>query len=801
MWKNYLKIAWRNIIRHKGYTFLNVAGLAIGIAACLVISFFIRNELGYDNYHQDADRVYRVAVDIQTSESNRVFAATCGPLAPALERDFPQVEASARLWQWHNLLVKYGEENIFYEDNYFLADPGIFDVLTVPLVKGDPKTALSRPSTLVIAEETARKYFGEEDPLGKVLEINGSEFEITGVMKNLPYNSHLDINFITSFATIENEDWFAGTLENWHSTMFYTYIKLHEHVDVPAFEEQVKTAADAYVGDIIKEWGIGYHYFLQPIKSIHLHSDLTGEAEVPGSAVNVYIFTVIAVLILLIASLNYINLTTAQSSNRAKEVGVRKVVGAAKAKIFNQFVSESLLLTAMALIFALLLVFITHPLFESLSGQTYNLSEVFTLQFIGMLIGLTFLVGMAAATYPALFLSSFRPVAVLKGGLNTVSKGASLRKVLVVGQFTISLMLIVGTIMVYRQLDFMKDQKLGFDREQMLVLPVRGGISIADRYEQVKEEFLNHSSIISLTASSDVPGKKVYNFAASLSGEEDDKGQSMYFMFVDADFLKTYGIEMLAGRPFNKELQTDAESAFLINEKAVKAFGWGTPEEAIGKKMNAGFGREGGEIIGVYKDFHYRSLQAPVEPLVLAIVPWRFNYISLKLNTMELPSTMAFVEKKWQELFPGSPYEYAFLDQEFDKQYAADEKTGRTFLVFTSIAIFIACLGLFGLATYIARQRTKEIGIRKVLGASVAGVVGMLSMDFVKLVMVAVLISTPLSYLLVSRWLENFAFRMEIGWVTFVAAGLTILVIALLTVSFQSVKAALANPVDSLRSE
>jgi putative ABC transport system permease protein len=800
MWKNHIKMALRNANRHKGYTFLNVAGLAIGMAACLVIYFFIKNELSYDNFHVNADRIYRVAVDIKTGEGNRMFAPTCGPLGPALKKDFPEVESTVRLWQQNNKLVKQGEENVFYEDNYYVVDPSIFDVFTLPLIKGDIKTALTRPYTLVIAEETAKKYFGEKNPIGKTLLVNDREFEVTGVMQKLPSNSHLKFNLMTSFATLENESWFKNDIQNWHSTMYYTYIKVARNVNIVDFKKRIKTAADAYVGNLLKEWKVAYHYFLQPVKSIHLHSDLSHEAETPGNASNVYIFTVVAGLILLIASLNYINLTTAQSSNRAKEVGVRKVVGAAKAKIFNQFVLESLLLTALALVFALILVFATTPIFESLSNHTYHLRQIFTPQFILVLLGLTFLLGMMSAIYPALFLSSFRPIMVLKGKLNTGHKGSLLRKVLVICQFAISLVLIVGTIVVYKQLDFMKVQNLGFNKEQTLVLPIRGDVSIAERLEQIKDEFRGHSSVISVTASSSIPGKGVSNFATSLLREGDNKGQSMYYLFVDDDFLKTYGIEMAAGRPFDKRKQTDAESAFLINEKAVYAFGWASPEEAIGKKMGAGFGRDG-EIIGVYKDFHYRSLHAPIEPLVLAIVPWRFNHISLRLHTTELSSAMAFVEQKWHKLFPQNPYEYSFLDEEFNKQYVTDERMGRTFLVFTGIAIFIACLGLFGLATFIARQRTKEIGIRKVLGASVAGIVGLLSKDFVKLVLIAILVATPIAWWATSMWLEDFAYRTNIQWWVFIVSGLSAVIIALFAVGWQAIRAAIADPVKSLREE
>jgi putative ABC transport system permease protein len=800
MLKNYLIIAFRNIRRHKGYTFLNVAGLAVGIASCISIFFYIRHETSYDTYHTDADRLYRVAIDIQSKADNRVFARTSAPLAGALRKDFPQVEEAVQLWQWNNQLVKYGEEKSFYEDNFFLTTPDVFKVFTIPLVKGDPGTALSRPLTVVLAEETARKYFGQEDPIGKTLDINKKQYEVTGIMAKLPYSSHLKLNMLTSVTMLQNEAWYQDEAANWHSTMFYTYIKVRENINLPLFEKQVATAANAYVGDLLKEWVVNYVFFLQPVTDIHLHSQLNGEAQVPGSAINVYILSVVAVLILLIAALNYINLTTAQATRRAKEVGVRKVVGASRTPLITQFMVESLLLTLSALLIALGLVYGLHPLFEELTGLTFRFGEMITPRFIAGLLGSTILVGIVAAAYPAFFLSAFRPAAVLKGKLNVGSRGASLRKVLVVCQFAISLMLMTGTIMVYRQLNFMKNQQLGFDQEQMLVLPVRGGNSIADKYELVKNEFLSHPAISEAATSATVPGRGVDNFAVSLIGEADDRGQSMYYMFVDFDFLQTYTIGTVAGRAFNKAIASDAENTFMINEKAVSAFGWASPEEAIGKKLQAGFGRSG-EIIGVYKDFHYQSLQAPVEPLIMAVNPGRFGYISLKVQTGDLASTMAFVEKKWQSLFPTHPHEYFFLDEEFDKQYAADEKIGRTFLVFTSIAICVACLGLFGLATFTAEQRTKEIGVRKVLGASVPNIVFLLSREFTRLVLVAFLIATPLSYLLISKWLENFASRIDVGWQVFPLTGILVLLIALLTVSYQSIRAALANPVKSLRSE
>lgn len=401
MLKNYLTIALRNIGRHKGYTFLNVAGLAIGIASCIFIYFFIRNELSYDTYHQDADRIYRVVIDVQSKADNRMFAKTSAPLAAALKKDFPQIEEAVQLWRWTNQLVKYGEEKRFYEENAYFTTSDIFNVFTIPLTKGDAKTVLSRPFTVVLAQETARKYFGNQDPIGKMLNINDKDYEVTGVMAELSGNSHLKLNMLTSLTRLATEEWYQGIATNWHSTMFYTYIKVKENIDMPLFEKQIATAANVYVADQLKDWGTAYHYFLQPVKDIYLHSNLSGEAGVPGSAMNVYILSVVAILILLIASLNYINLTTAQAANRAKEVGVRKVVGASRMPLIFQFVIESLLLTVSALLLAIGLVYVLYPFFEELSGRVFKLGPVITPQSLATLIGITLIVGIIAAAYPS----------------------------------------------------------------------------------------------------------------------------------------------------------------------------------------------------------------------------------------------------------------------------------------------------------------------------------------------------------------------------------------------------------------
>jgi putative ABC transport system permease protein len=797
MLKNYLKIALRNFQRHKGYSFINIAGFAVGMAVCLLILTYVRHELSYDKYHKDRDRVYRIAQDIRTPTSNRVFAMISPMVAPTLKADYPQVEQAGRvLIPWQSRLVRR-EDTFFYEDRFMYADPELFEVLTIPFIQGNPLKALTRPHTLVISERIALKYFGLENPLGETLEINDETFEVTGLVADSPENTHLKYDLIASMGTLR--DW--EEMSNWYSTMFYTYLKLKPNVDGEEFSRQVSSLADKHVGEQLKEMSDSYHYFLQPVSSIHLHSHLRYETEPSGNPQYVTIFSLVGLFILLIACLNFMNLSTARSANRAKEVGMRKVVGAKRIQLVGQFLGESLLVTLVSLGLAMIIAKFAIPLINDLTGIALNFDLILNPMVLAGLITGSITVGLAAGVYPALVLSAFRPIATLKGSLRRGSSDFALRNGLVVVQFSISVVLIIGTLIMARQFNFMKNQHLGFEKEQKLVLPIRGGISIQENYESVKNQFSENPFVKNATVSSSVPGRGVSNFGISLVGEEDPKNQSMFHLYFDFDFIPLYAIEMAAGRAFQKEMSTDIAGAFLINEAAVAAFGWSSPEEAIGKRLKTGFGGRVNPIIGVVKNFHYRGLQTQVEPLVMENNPLLFRYLTLSVDISDIKDTMAIVESQWKSLYPNHPFESFFLDTDFDQQYRSDEQVGKILGIFTVLGLFIACLGLLGLASFTTESRTKEIGIRKVLGASVPGIVIMLSKQFTKWVFLANIIAWPLAYYFMSKWLKNFAYRTDMNILIFILSAFLVLAVALLTVCFQSIRAATTNPADSLRYE
>ena len=797
MIKNYLKIALRNFQRHKGYSFINIAGFAIGMACCLLIFVYIRHELSYDRYHKDVDRICRIVIDIRTQTANRIFALVSPTVAPALKADYPQVEHAARAIIPSSARLVKRDAAFFYEDRFMYADQELFDIFTIPFIQGIPQEALIRPNSLVISQEMAHKYFGIANPLGKILEINQQDYEITGVVEDSPENTHMKYDLIASLETLR--DW--DEMNNWYSTMFYTYLKLKPGVNVEEFSQQVSRLADKHVGERLESGGSTYHYFLQPLARIHLHSHLRYETEPPGNPVYINIFSFVGLFILLIACLNFMNLSTARAANRAKEVGLRKVVGAQKFQLIGQFLGESLLVAFLSLGLAMVISKLAIPYLNELTGIFLNFNSLLNPGVLLSLIGGAIFVGIAAGLYPAFVLSAFRPSVTLKGTLSAGFRGFALRTVLVVVQFAISVMLIIGTLTMHKQFNFMKKQHLGFDKEQKLILPLRGGINIQENFASVKDMFSKHTSITGVTVSSTVPGRAVSNFGVDLVGEDDPKSQSMFHMYFDDDFIPDYGIEIVAGRAFQKEMKTDFMGAFLINEAAVKAFGWSRPEDALGKRLQTGYGGRVNPIIGITKDFHYRGLQSEVEPLVMEFLPWSFRYITLSIDITDLKETLAFVGSQWKSVFPGYPYEHFFLDTDFDRQYRADEQIGRIFGAFTFLGLFVACLGLLGLASFTAESRTKEIGIRKVLGASVGGIVIMLSKQFTKWVLVANCIAWPVAYYFMNRWLNNFAYRIDIGIWTFVLSGALALVIAFLTVSYQSIKAAVANPVESLRYE
>lgn len=801
MFKNYLKVALRNITRNKGYSFINLLGLTVGITCCLLIFLWVRDEVSYDTHHEDAERIFRVILDYKVENTNKVYAMTPGPLAVALKQDLPQVEEAVRLLAQTNRLVKYGELKAFYETHFYFVDPEFFDVFTIPLVKGNSSTALNRPYTVVISEKIAQKYFGQEDPIEKTLNINGRNYKVTGVAGNMSHPTHFKFNFLTSFKRIEKDD----DILRWDILGgIYTYIKVKPNIDLRKFESQVLYIADKHLTEEIKSTGEKYHFLLQPIRDIHLHSNLGGEMEPAASVIYVYIFSLVAISILFIACLNFINLSTALSGTRAKEIGVRKVVGANKSQLINQFLFETVLLTVISLVIAMVIIDIILPCYNTFVGKELRGFTLLDIPFFLILLGIATIIGIAAGSYPAFFLSSFPPVKVLKGLLKMGTKDSTTRGIFVISQFSISIMLILGTLIVYQQLNFMRNQKLGFDKEHMLVLPVRRSSSPAGNYETIKSEFAKHSSVLSTAITRGVPGRADHflDYTVSRLADSNKRAQSMNFFVVDADFLKTYNIELAAGRWFKKELTTDARSGFIINETAVKALGWPSNAKAVGQRIRASFGsNEVGEVIGVVKDFHFKSLQNIVEPMVMIIRPERFNMISLKLRSENLSGAMAFCRGKWEELFPGIPFRYFFIDEDFDRLYRSEEKLGNIFFVFTSLAIFISCMGLFGLVSFVVQKRTKETGIRKTLGATAFDIVRLLTTEFIKWVILANLISWPIAYYAMNSWLRNFAYRISIGPGIFIFSAVLSLLITFLTISYLTIKTAVANPVVALKYE
>jgi putative ABC transport system permease protein len=756
----------------------------------MLISLYVSFELSYDNYHKDADRIYRIAINRNLPGEKNISASVGFPHALYLKENFPEVEEAARIRRQGNILVET-EDKFFYENDFVYADNEIFKIFTIPFIKGNPKQALINPGTIVISEKIAKKYFGEEDPIRKTLTVNSNEFQITGIVKNPPLNTHFKYGFM---ASLDDSTLPEQVRNSYSASIAHTYLKLAPNTKTNNFTARMMNKILAGTIDFPKT----NNFFLQPLEDIHLHSHLQDELETPGNLLYLYIFSTIAVLILMIASINFINLSTARSANRAKEIGIRKVVGANRNQLINQFIGESLFTTILSIILAFIIVDISLPFFNRLVNIQVTVSNFFNLGFLFSLIFIILFSGIIAGSYPAFFLSAFKPVLILKGKLCLGTKRKTLRKIMVIGQFTISIILVISTITIYRQLNFMKNEKLGFSKEQKLIIPVHWGANISKNYETVKSEFLKHSRITGAAVSGGIPGRIYTQESYRLFNEAEDKGQQMKTLCTDKDFIPEYGIELAAGRLFFNEINTIRETEFLINETAMRALGLNSPQNAIGKKL---LGWEGGKIVGVVKDFHFQGLQQEINPLVITNFSWMFSFITLTLSTEEISRTLSYVKDKWEELFPGIPYEYYFLDEDFNRLYRSEERTGTLVGVLTLIGILVACFGLFGLASFMAEQRRKEIAIRKVHGARVPDAVSLLIKDFTKWILISNIIAWPVAYFAVNRWLQNFFYRVNLGIGIFIFTGFSVLVIALFTISYQTIKTATTNPVDYLRYE
>ena len=805
MFKNYLKIALRNLGKQRGYSFINIFGLAVGIAGCWLIFLFVSREMSYDRQFPNYERIYRVGEEIKSSASTRQFAPISFPFAPAVKAEFPEVESAARIYQTGSRLIESGEKK-FYETGLLFADPEIFDVLGLPLLEGNPAAALARPNTAVISERTALKYFGAESAVGKTLVFNSTlPIEVTGVLKNRPSASHLKAEWIFSLSTLTPDK--GREFNNWHGTEAYTYLKLRPGADAADFERRMSGLAGRHVGERLKAFGQEYRYFLQPVSDIHLKSKLLYEMEPSGNAGVLSLLSAAAAFILLIAGLNFISLSTARSVRRAREVGLRKVVGATRKQLILQLLGESVFLVVLAALTAASLTLLILRAFNRLAGTDFSPAELLSPRFLLFGAMIILLTGLGAGIYPALVLSAFKPASTLKGSFKSGRRGVRMRQAIVVGQFFATALLIIGTLMIVRQIKFMKDQDLGFVKDRMIILPIRGNPSFATRSETVKAAFLKHPSIRGAAASSSVPGRGFSNYNVRLVDQGADRNWAMYHLYLDADFIPLYRIALAAGRAFDKDISTDITTdyekppVFLVNEAAVRAFGFGSAETALEKRIQTGNGGRIGRIIGVVKDFHFAGLQQQVAPLVMEWQPQTFRCLTLSVDAASLRGTMALIESDWKSLFPGLPLESFFLDADFERQYEADDRLLNIVRIFTFLGIFVSCLGLFALAAFMAEQRTKEIGIRKVLGASASGLALHFSNNFVWMVLLANLLAMPAAWIVMNRWIQTYAYRAPISAWTFVLAAGASVIVTLLTVSYQSVRAAWANPVDSLRNE
>ena len=795
---NNLKIAYRNFLRRKAYSFLNILGLAIGMACSLLILQYVAHEFSYDRFHDDSSNIYRVRYDFYRN-GERVFkSATAFPkVGPAMLDEFPEVKNYARLYlRYGGGVVRYNDKSIF-ENNVFQADQSFFDIFSYKLLKGDRSTVLKEPNTAVISEETAVKYFGEENPIGKRIKFgNQEDYEITGVVES-PENSHLKFSLLLSYPTLVqiigenfNDAW------GWYD--FYTYVQLQPHADIKNLEAKFPAFIEKYGGEGRSE---GTRFTLQQLEDIHLHSDLIQEARINGNARSVYFLMIIAFFILIIAWVNYINLSTARAVERAREVGIRKVVGAVKHQLVGQFIAEAFLMNLLSALAALILLQLALPLFNTMAGKSLVLDILNDGTTWYYLVGM-FIVGtLLSGIYPAFVLSSYKPVSVLKGSLKSSKKGLVLRKSLVIVQFVASVALIAGTIVVYQQLRFMQDQDLGFDIDQTLVVNGPGVIANDSLYtgdlSTLKDQLLQHPDIKNVSASTEIPGNLIYwtNGARRL-GEENST--IMYNVGVDHDYMDLYGHRMIAGRGYNRDF-TDDQGKVVLNEKAVEVLGFSDVQRAVGDRVR--IGGDTLEIIGVVANFHQEGLRKGFDQIAFFLNPGARNYYSLKVQTANLGQTMAYVREKYNLVFPDNPFDYFFLDTFFNQQYKSEQQFGQVFGFFAFLAIFVASLGLFGLASFTATQRTKEIGIRKALGSSVLGIFFLLSKDFVKLVIISSIIAIPLVWLIMERWLSNFAFRIELGLSVFLLASFFSLIIALFTVSYQSISAALASPAEVLKCD
>lgn len=801
MLRNYLKIALRNLLKHRTFGFINIVGVAIGLACFLMIALYVRDEISFDRFHAKSDRTYRVMRTFLNADDGTVelkLGTVAPPFGPLIKQDFPEAEQVVRTLN-NSALVKHGE-HVYNETHILFAEENLFKVLDFKVTIGNSDQALVNPFSIMLSQPMAEKYFGKESPMGKSIRLNNQfDFMVTGVFEPLPSQSHIHPDFLASFNTLKDDRVYgAESLRtNWANNSFLTYVLLAKG----AKPDKLVKAFPAFQNRRIEPKASTYSILnLQKLTDVHLRSDTDDALDAEGDIRYVYLFSAIGLFILLIACINYMNLATARSALRAKEVGMRKVVGAYRGQLVGQFLSESILLVVFALVLAVFLVVTCLPSLNNFTQKQLTLSQLTNPVFLGIVAGITLLTGLVAGSYPAFFLTSFQPVSVLKGKIAAAVRTGRLRQVLVITQFTIAIVLIISTVVVYNQMDYIRNYKLGYQKDQIVLL--RTVNNTETDYEAIKQELKRNSAVLSVGQSSRIPSGRLLDSWESYVAKGDSLAPAkvvLKSLSVDHDFITTYDMKMAAGRNFSRSYATDDTAAFILNETATRMLGWKDPQQAVGKAF--GYGHRRGQIIGVTKDFHFESLKQSIPPIVIFMEP-AHNWVSVHVaGGAGLQNALAHIESIWKRHFSDRPFTYEFLDQRFGRLYTTEQTQQTLFGIFAGIAILISCLGLFGLSMFMAEQRTKEIGIRKVLGATTPGLVALLSKDLLKLVLISLVVASPVAWWGMNQWLEGFVYRTNISPWVFVVTAVIALLIAFLTVSFQSIKAALMNPVRSLRSE
>ncbi len=790
MLRNYLVVSLRNLLRNKTYSAINIFGLAVGMASVLLIAFYIQSELSFDRYHEKADRIYRVAV---ASDEGEVpgWAGTPAQLGPTAKDRFPEIEDYVRIdpFSFRKKVLFRAGTTSFYESGFVLADPALFSVFDFKLLRGDPDAVLATREGLVISESIAAKYFGNQDPVGKTLNYDGKlDFTVTGVMQDVSANSHLTFDLVASFNYLD-EIHQAKIADNWGRWNYFTYVLLRENTRPAAVVEK----SGQYLLEL-RDWDSAQLY-LQPLTEIHLRSRITRDPQQRGNVNTLYLFAAIAGLILMIACINFMNLYTANSQLRGREVGVRKVLGARRAQLILQFLCEAFLLSTLTLPLGVLLAEFAAPFFGQITGKVISMDYTGNFALCGSLLLLLTVVGLAAGIYPAFFLSSLKPVQMLRGRGEQTGKKTTLGSALVVFQFAVSIVLITGTLVIREQMDYVRNKQLGYNRENVINVAIYSDESKL-RYETFRKALLSRGNIVDVTATSFTPSVERWREGLYFDGRPPDSDLSFFRISGDYNFLDLFGMELLAGRAFDRAVAGDLQHAYVINESALKALGW-QADEAVGRA----FGSKNGRLIGVVKDFNFRSLRHTPEPLAINVLPRMFEFVSIRVGPGDLPGTLRFIADNWREINAGFPFEYYFLDDEFDRLYKSDSLLQTLFNIFTALAIFVASLGLLGLALFAVQRRAREIGIRKVLGASVTGIVALMSGEFMKLVAIANILAWPVAYILMENWLQEFAYRAGLSFASFLLAGLAAGAVAFLTVGSQTIRSAVANPIQALREE